>query len=297
MSKGPTTDKTGQIVKAPPDPGQHLAVLIQRLAPEIARALPKHVTPERMARIALTAVRMNQDLARCTEYSFLGCLLSAAQLGLETNTPTGQAYLIPRKGQCTLIVGYKGMMELAERSGRASVDPAEVVRAGDEFAYQLGTDRWIRHKPSEDEDRENRPITHVYATATVNGRPRFVVLTKAEIDKRRKRSPASNSGPWVTDYEAMAKKTAVRALCTWLPQSPEVARAIALDEAPELGNSQSLSYDPAITDALKSGGLIEEHHDERPSKPEIEAKAEVVNADGEVSDFTPAKGREPGEEG
>jgi recombination protein RecT len=276
------TDKTGQIQRqaaAAVTPETQITTLIQRMGPEIARALPKHVTPDRMSRIVLTAVRTTPELAECTVPSFLGCVLSLAQLGLEPNTPLGHAYLIPRRNnrkggikECTAIIGYKGMMELARRSGQVSSIQAHVVRQGDDFAWQLGSEPRIHHIPADDDGREDRPITHAYATAKVGGEVVFAVLSRAQIEKRRKRGADAQFSPWVTDYEAMCKKTSVRALATWIPQSAELARAAAIDEAPERGEDQSRHFDPAITEALKAGGLLEERHDERPSRPELEGQ-------------------------
>ena len=287
---GPKTDKTGQIQRAQPSAGDQLAAMVVRMGPALARALPKHVTAERISRIVLTAIRMNPDLGKCTQHSFIGCVLSAAQLGLEVNTPTGQAYLIPRQNRklgttdCTIIIGYKGLMELARRSGSVSGLQAHVVRAGDHFEWALGTDPKIVHIPSDAEDREQRPITHAYAVAKVNGEPVFTVLSVSQIEAFRKRSSASNSGPWLTDYSAMCCKTAMRRLCTWLPMSAERDRAVALDEAPERGMQQSTAFDPAITEALKSGGLIEAEHEDRPSKPESDPGQPYDTETGEVAE-------------
>lgn len=248
------TAKNGQIERA--KPANDLPSLLQRMAPEMAKALPKHVSPDRMSRIALTALRANPELMKCSSASFLGSVLSAAQLGLEPNTPLGHAYLIPYKGTCTLQLGYRGMMDLARRSGEVTSLYAHVVRKGDKFTVKLGLEQTIEHVPSEDERRDEQPMTHVYAVAKLKGgEPVFVVLTRGQVDKFRARSMAGKSGPWVTDYEAMAIKTAVRRLFTWLPQSAEMARAVAVDEAPEIGRSQAAAWDPSVADALESQGV------------------------------------------
>lgn len=248
------TAKNGQIERA--KPANDLPSLLQRMAPEMAKALPKHVSPDRMNRIALTALRANPDLMKCSSASFLGSVLSAAQLGLEPNTPLGHAYLIPYKGTCTLQLGYRGMMDLARRSGEVTSLYAHVVRKGDKFTVKLGLEQTIEHVPSEDERRDEQPMTHVYAVAKLkSGEPVFVVLTRGQVDKFRARSMAGKSGPWVTDYEAMAIKTAVRRLFTWLPQSAEMARAVAVDEAPETGKDQSTAFDASVTEALEAHGV------------------------------------------
>jgi recombination protein RecT len=261
----PQTDKTGQIVPRTEEkkPGDKMAEIIQKMTPQIALALPKHMTGDRMARIVLTAIRINPELAECTQASFVGCVLSCAQLGLEPNTPLGLAYLIPRqnnktgKKECTLQLGYQGMLELAGRAGVTVY--GYLVRQGDDFRVKLGTDPSVDHVQSDAPDREAKPITHAYAVSvTPDGRKQFTVLSIAEINTRRDRSPAAKSGPWVTDYAAMCLKTAVRAHFRWMPKSTErIALATALDEAPEIGTSLLATMDPVIAEAMEREGLIE----------------------------------------
>ena len=120
---------------------------------EIAKALPTVMTPERFTRIALSAVGNTPKLAVCTPQSFLGAMMNAAQLGLEPNTPLGQAYLIPyenrKKGitECQFQIGYKGLLDLAYRSGEVSMVDAQVVYENDKFDYELGLNPILKHKP------------------------------------------------------------------------------------------------------------------------------------------------------
>lgn len=285
----PTTDKTGQIVPrtAQQNGEGGLVSLLQKMGPEIQRALPKHISPDRMARIAITALRTGRDLMLCTAPSFAGCVMVAAQLGLEVNTPLGHAYLIARKSkylppdqrECTLIVGYQGYIELARRSGLVSTVYAYAVRDGDDFGYKLGLEPDVHHVPSEDAGREERAITHVYAVAKMKDSEErvFVVLTRAQVEARRRRSTASGSGPWVTDYEAMCLKTAVRALWKWLPKSTEVQKADAVDAVSEGTAALASSFDPMVTDALQKHGLELPPDAEPEAQPQPEVKAEVVS--------------------
>jgi recombination protein RecT len=243
---GPATAGNGQIVKVE-KAGDNLVRLLGRMQGEIARALPRQVTAERMARVVTTAMRMNPKLAQSDETSFIGCVLALAQLGLEPNTPMQQAWLIPRKAtkrrdggiETTIMIGYQGYITLAHRSGLVSAIESRVVFGDDAFDYQYGTDPRILHKPHENEDRTDaRKVTHAYAVGhMLHGRPVFEVLTRAQIEKRRTRSASGDrtDSPWHTDWIAMARKTAIRALWPQLPKSAEMVMASALDEAHDLG--------------------------------------------------------------
>ncbi len=264
----PKTNKNGQIQTTKQNPKAHLVSMIKKMGPEITRALPRHVTADRMARIVLTAIRTTPKLTECSQESFLGSVMQCAQLGLEPNTPLGHAYLIPfwnkhlSTYECTLITGYQGMIDLAMRSGRVSSIFAHAVREGDEFSYRLGLDPTVAHVPSSDGDREKMPITHVYAVARIkDADPVFVVLSKAQIDARKNRSQSAKKSfsPWQSDYEAMALKTAVRALFKWMPKSSEIARVDAIETTAELGKEHLTAFDPEISDVLEKHGLLTEH--------------------------------------
>lgn len=203
--------------------------LIERMKPELQRALPGQLDPNRFVRVALTTLRMNPGLARCKQESLLGALMLSAQLGLEPGGPLGHCYLIPYKDECTFVLGYRGMIDLARRSGKISALYAHAVHERDEFHYELGLQPALRHVPG---DGDRGKVTHVYAVArfTDGSEPQFVVLTTEDVERYRKRSRAAQNGPWVTDWEAMALKTSVRRLANWLPQSIEFSTAFRADE-------------------------------------------------------------------
>ncbi|AJA43359.1 RecT-like ssDNA annealing protein [Mycobacterium phage Sbash] len=211
------------------DKQKNLARLIKDMTPELAKALPRHITPERMARIAVTVVRQTPALANCTPESFLGALLTASQLGLEPG-PTGEAYFVPYKQVCQFIPGYRGLIKLARQSGQVADIYAELVYSNDVYEVALGLNRDIKHEVV---DRHNRgEVTDVYAVAKFkDGTTTFVTMTKTEVEAIRKRSMAASNGPWVTDWNAMAKKTVVRQLSKWLPLSPEFSAAASMDGA------------------------------------------------------------------
>ncbi len=292
----PQTQNNGKIVPRNQAPKGDLKSLLLRMTPEIAKALPKHVSAERMTRIALTALSSTPKLASCTPESFLGSIVQASQLGLEVNTPLGHAYLIPFEDRrnnrtlCQLIVGYQGMIDLARRSGLVKAVYAFPVYKGDEFSWELGLNPTIKHTPSAAEHKDV-DLTHVYAVAKLDGgEPVFTVLTRSEVEKYRKRSRASSSGPWVTDFEAMALKTAIRRLFRWLPKSAEMAHAAALDEAPEMGKSQLAAADDTVIGLLQGQGLDVEGELQNDDLPTDEREADPIT--GEV---VPGE-RQPGDD-
>lgn len=207
--------------------------LIKGMRDQFALALPRHLDPDRFVRVALTTLRLNPALQACSAPSLLGALTVCAQLGLEPDM-RGQAYLVPfgrggsNQKEVQLIVGYRGEIELAYRSGAVASIVARTVHANDRFEWSYGTDEHIMHKPALVDRGE---LVAVYAIAQLkSGGAVSVVLSVEDVNKFRARSRAGKTGPWVTDYEAMAMKTAVRRLATWLPQSVESAELAAVDQ-------------------------------------------------------------------
>lgn len=215
--------------------------LLDRYKGQIAAALPKHITPDRMARLALTAVRTNPLLEQADALSLMGAIIRCSQDGLE---PGRTAHLVPfrnkRKGiiEVQYIADYRGLIELARRSGEIGVFYAELVRDGDFFEYERGTNEFLRHRPAEG-DRGTVLYAYAIAKARDGGWSQFHVMTVTEIEAIRSRSRAAKDGPWVSDWEAMAKKTVARQLCKWLPQSPELRRAVLADELADLGEQHN----------------------------------------------------------
>lgn len=206
-----------------------LRQLIERMRPEIGKALPKHMDPDRIARIAITLVGGNAQLAACTPESFLGALMTASQLGLEPG-PLGEAYLVPFGDKVTFIAGYRGLIKLAYQSEQLKRIGAHVVRENDEFDFGYGLDPYLEHKPVLGD--RGKPIAVYAAAKLVSDECPFVVMSIDEVERIRERSRAAKKGPWVTDWDAMARKTAVRQLARWLPMSTDRAgfnTAVALD--------------------------------------------------------------------
>lgn len=187
---------------------------------QIEKAIPKHLSPERFLRIAITALIRTPKLAECTQASLCKCLLDLSAVGLE---PDGRrAHLIPYGKECTLIIDYKGLVELIRRSGDVASIRAETVCKEDEFAWENGE---VTHKV--DWRKPRGEVQAVYAEAKLNtGEVQTATMTYDEVEGIRKRSKAGNNGPWKTDWSEMAKKTAVRRLSKMLPLSSEVAEHI-----------------------------------------------------------------------
>lgn len=232
-----------------------------KMKAQFAAALPSHLSAERFCRIALTALTRTPKLADCTQESLFKCLLDLSAMGLE---PDGRrAHLIPYGNACTLIIDWKGLAELAMRSGIIAKLHADIVCENDAFDFNLG--EIIAHKVNFKEPRGK--MYAAYAMAVTKDGPVFVqVLTKEEIDGIRKRSKAGNSGPWVTDYNEMAKKTAFRRLSKWLPLSAEFRDAIDKDDD---------NFQPGERDAGSSSTSA-------PTKPRLFATNEPLSSSHSV---------------
>ncbi|MEP6653625.1 MAG: recombination protein RecT [Myxococcales bacterium] len=232
-----------QIAKKPADTFRDL---LDKLKPQMQLALPKHVDINRMIRICMTTVQRNPDLLACTQESLLGCIFQCVQLGLEPDGLLGHAYLIPfndnknNRKVCTLIVGYKGLLKLARQSNEITSISARVVYSKDLFEYEFGLEDKLTHKPTLEEDPGE--MTFAYAIFRYKGGGyHFDVMSRAEIEGIRKRSMAGKSGPWVTDYDEMAKKTVLRRASKMAPASIEdLARAVAIDGRGEAGLAPDL---------------------------------------------------------
>lgn len=209
-------------------------VLSDQFKKQLALAVPKHLNADRVARIAATEVRKNKALLNTEPTSFLGSVMQAAQLGLEPGSALGQAYLVPYGNQCQLIIGYKGMIDLARRSGQVLSLNAYAVREGDDFNFQLGLKPDIHHVPSLEADRINKPITYVYAVATLKGGGyQFEVMSRAEVEAVKAKAKSKNI--WANYFEEMAKKTVIRRLFKYLPVSIEALEITNADAKREAG--------------------------------------------------------------
>jgi recombination protein RecT len=206
----------------------------------VASVLPRHCTPERFVRVAIMAATRTPKLQLCDQTSLFGALINLSMIGLE---PDGRrAHLVPfwnKKRQtyeCQLIVDYKGIAELVMRSGLISTIHADVVREGDIFEFETGEIK--KHVPwflrlDTAKPRHKGRIFCVYAVVRFkDGTSKADVIPTEDVEAIRKRSNSPNDGPWVTDWDEMAKKTAFRRLAKWLPWTPEVRDAIETEDEP-----------------------------------------------------------------
>lgn len=208
----------------------------EKFKAQLAAALPKFLDTDHFVRSAITEFRLNPQLAECSVPSVLGYFMQAAACGLEPASMLGQCYAVPfrnaKTGQreVTFIVGYRGMLSIARRSGEIASVISECVYEKDEFEIEYGMEPKLIHKPYIEGDPG--AFKGAYVVVRFKGEnvePIIKYMPKSEIDKRRNRSKAGGSGPWVTDYDEMAKKTVFRSVFKWLPISIEQIQATTTD--------------------------------------------------------------------
>ena len=248
---------------------------IKQMECEIKKALPSVITPERFTRIVLSALSANHQLAQTTPQSFLGAMMTAAQLGVEPNTPLGQAYLIPyrNKGvmECQFQLGYKGLIDLAYRSGEISIIQAQVVYSEDSFTYSFGLEPTLKHIPAASDRGE--PI-YVYAVfKTKDGGYGFEVMSIDEIRAfAQKYSKAYSNGPWQSNFEEMAKKTVLKRVLKYAPLKSDFQRSVVQDETIKNEISSDMySVPSAVIDVDTQTGEV------------IETEGAVVDGNGQSS--------------
>lgn len=255
---------------------------IEAQSPAFRAVLPRHVDAERFSRLTLTAVKSTPDLMRCFETeqgrtSLLLAAMQAATIGLEPNTPTQDAWLLPRRNgkvwEAELSIGYRGLLKLCRRANTIKTIFAEVVREGDHFEWSRGLESDVLdHKPvPRDQSGE---LTHAYAVARYHaGGYNFVVLDRVDVEDRRAMSESWKStkarpySPWTKWTASMWRKSALRALVPFLDLSPEQDQAVALD-----GQTFSLDEDdgavvpalPAIAGTPETAEPAEDHEPEQP---------------------------------
>lgn len=252
-------------------PKQQVRHYLEGMQGDIAKALPSHMTPERMTNIALTVIRSNPTLLECSVPSLLGAVVQAAQLGLEPGL-IGHCYFVPFNNKKKIngkdvwqkdvqfLIGYKGMIDLARRSGHMKNIYAYTVHENDEFEYELGLEPKLHHKPA---IGDRGALIYVYGVAHFkDGGYHMEIMSKTEIERIKGSSKAGQYGPWKDHYEEMAKKTVIRRMFKYLPISIEVQDNVTKDETVR----RDITAEPEYLDA---------DYSEAPPEPEyIEAPAD-----------------------
>ena len=270
-------EKTKQAISEQ-KPQLTLQELIEKSAKEFKKALPVHMRPERLVRIALTCIRQTPELAQCNPASFVGALLVSAQLGLEP--VAGRAYILPfwnakaNRKDAQLITGYKGLADLFYRHEKAVQLNWGIVKKNDEFDFEYGTQAKLRHRPTMQDRGE---VIGYYVIAELQGGAKpFLYMSKEDcLEHGKKHSKTYDSksnkfspySPWATEQDAMCLKTVLIQLSKVLPLSIELQKAIQADET-------SREYREGINDALDIPAQDWQDKSQDPEKP-LEIKAET----------------------
>jgi recombination protein RecT len=200
----------------------------------VKMVLPRGFDAERMVRVAIATASKTPALLQCSPESFYTAVHTAAQLGLDPGGALGGAYLVPYGNTCQLIVGYRGLIDLARRSGQILSIEAHVVHAKDKFECTFGLEPKLTHEPCWDEDPGE--LRFVYAVARLRGdATQYEVMSRGQVEKIRKGSKSGNGSTWRDHYEEMARKTVVRRLVKYLPLTAEVRDSIEKAERAETG--------------------------------------------------------------
>lgn len=272
--------------QAPAVQGKTINDLFEQMKPAIAQAIPQHMTPERLLRIATTSIRTNPKLKICTPESLLGAVMQCAQLGLEP-TILGHAYLIPYRNrkkegnqdvwvdEAQFQIGYKGLIELARRTGQISSIMAQAVHEKDFFEYEYGINEKLRHVPA---DGERGAVTKYYSYAKFkDGGYSFLVMSRRDIELHRDMfSKAKTYGPWADHFDEMAKKTVLKALMKYMPISVEFQKAVSMDETTKREITQDMTEVIDVTD----------WSDTAAAQMEAEAGMRETAAGGDIIDLT-----------
>lgn len=287
------------------------------------QAVPQHLSTDRMLRVCSMAVFNTPELGKCDMMSLLGAMLQLASLGLEPNTPLGHAYLIPFKARrkdrdsgrwseyvtVQVVIGYRGLIDLARRSGNMVSIHADVVYEGDDFEFEYGSNMHLRHRPT----GTGRNPQWAYAHASLKDGQAFEVLPYGKVLNIRNNSqgyraalaakkdhdadPSQNawklktweSSPWVAHEHEMASKTLIRRIAKYLPMSIEFMRAVDLDT---LSEDRVLDFASVMHAPAQQQADILEHLPSVDEEPEA-AAAQPQQQQGAGEGYTPPTANQP----
>lgn len=242
-------------------PQKKMAGALEKMLPEIKKAVGKAMTPERFSRIALSLFNGNPVFWEADTTSFLSALMQSAQCGLEPNTVLGEAYVIPYKNnskgivEISFQVGYKGILKMAFNTGEYEAIYAHEIRKGDEFEYEYGLHKNLIHKPA---DVPSEEITHYYAVYKLkNGGFDFVVWSKERVEHHAKefsknymyKGQVNKNSVWAKNFDSMAKKTVLIDVLKFAPKSVEMAKALDLDYKSEAKDERVSNFNYVDVDA------------------------------------------------
>lgn len=301
---------TAALTKIEPQKPLTIRELIEKAKPKLAEVMPRHLSADRLVRVTLAAINRNPDLLACTHTSLLASVMTAAQLGLEPTGVLGSAYLVPYnvkiKGkdgekdrwekQAQLIPGYRGLIDLARRSGQIESIEAHPVFSNERFRCHYGLDPTLEHEPAWEGDPG--PFKAVYAIAKLkDGGKQVEVMTKAQVDKIMLGSQSGGKwGPWKDHYEEMARKTVVRRIAKYLPLTPELADALGHEEDVDRLDAQALDLPALPTGVAGLAAIVKGKQAEAAAKPDIEIDPPHDETTGEILETKPAGEAATGEQ-
>lgn len=234
--------------------------LLEKNKSAIAMAVPRHISIDRFFRVAMSAINRTPKLQECTPESLFMSTVQSLTLGLEPSGPLGEAYLIPyynkdkRMMESQFMPGYRGLINLARRSGDVTLIYAEKVCDGDDYEMERGLEPKLVHKIAI-KDRGDA-IAYYSVFHTRDGMRDFEFMTLEDVNEIRKRSKSAGSGPWVTDYDEMAKKTVLKRLLKRAPMSVELAIATSADNRASMGENPDYSDLPEFRGVSIDAGPI-----------------------------------------
>ena len=259
--------------------------MLKKYKEQIEGVIPNHMTPDRMMRLVVGAFNQTPKLLQCSPLSLVNAVVTAASLGLEIRPRS--AYLVPYGTQCQLLIDYRGKIDLAMRSGKVDSLHAQLVHAHDQFDLVFTEkETSLTHRPlvckksghamERIPEKDRGEVILVYAVAKLKaGDSVFEYMTFDQIEGIRQRAKAGKDGPWVTDWEQMARKTVIHRICNYLPMSPELMESQDIDDAYDTGRTlpPAFKFEP---EDLNQGPIIEQSEEKAGQVAEAKIKAASV---------------------
>lgn len=223
------------------------------------------IDPERVIKLVKMAADKAPALYACSPKSFMYSVIAACQLGLEINGPLGECYLVPFGKDCTLVIGYRGIIGLMHRTGLIKSISAYCVYEKDAFEIEYGTTPRISHMPCITE--EPGAVIGVYAVVTLpDGATQFDYMRIDEVLRIKERSRSGSSGPWVKDFNEMARKSVVKRLSKYIPMSEQSAAAIAIQADNLIESGETLPLDVDVDQVLAEDEEYAEYSESEDAK-------------------------------